>query len=70
MTSRNLFAVLVLLSLSMTFQPDAMAATNNPGSLLLFPHYDTQGHSIGLMTVSNVSSKEVWLRLVWIADSD
>lgn len=50
---------------------DASAITNNPGSLLLFPYFDTTSQqSMTIFTVNNVSDQSVWIRLMWVASDD
>jgi hypothetical protein len=49
---------------------DASAITNNPGSILIFPYYNTQGSGFSIITITNVGGEEIWIRLVWLAESD
>jgi len=41
-------------------------AGENPGSLLLFPYFNTAPHNMSVVSISNVSPDPVWVRLVWI----
>jgi hypothetical protein len=63
-----LFAALFVLG---GFALDAKAsACRNPGTVLLFPYYNTQEPGLSVMTITNTGNEDVWIRLVWIAEDD
>ena len=65
-------AILALVFIALgAFSVDASAgACRNPGSVLLFPYYNTQGAGLSVMTITNTGNDDVWLRLVWVAEDD
>jgi len=62
-----LFAAMVVLG---AFAVDVEAsACRNPGSLLLFPYYNTVGaNALSVITITNTGSEDVWIRIVWIPE--
>jgi hypothetical protein len=65
-------AILALVFIALgAFHVDASAsACRNPGSVLMFPYYNTQGAGLSVMTITNTGNEDVWIRLVWIAEND
>lgn len=42
------------------------SACRNPGSLLLFPYFDTDGQNLSVITITNTGPDDVVLRIVWV----
>lgn len=49
------------------FSYDASASNcRNPGSLLLFPHFKTDGQNLSVITITNTGPDDIVLRVVWV----
>ena len=65
------FKGLVILALAFlvvgAFSYDASAsACRHPASLLLFPHFKTDGKNLSVITITNTGPEDIVLRIVWI----
>lgn len=65
------FKGLVILALAFlvvgAFSYDASAsACRHPASLLLFPHFKTDGQNLSVITITNTGPEDIYLRIVWV----
>ena len=61
----KLWILPVLLTLIVVV-PEALSNRQNPGSCLLFPYYDTSGSTMSIHTITNVGTKTVVVRIVFV----
>jgi hypothetical protein len=63
----KLMSILLLVCLFVGFNAnDAQAARENPGSLALFPYFDTTGTAFSIFSLTNHSADDIAVRIVFV----
>lgn len=68
---RNLLTLLVMGCVAFgALSYDAFAGGQNPSSVLVFPIYTTNTGEFAVITITNTSFDDIWVRLVWVDGED